>query len=105
MTDIQTALSNTFSSFFESEKSSGIFLILCTLVSLAIANSSLGPAYVNFWHTKVAGLNGEHWINHALMAVFFLFVGLELERELYSGELSDFKNALLPPSAVSLCRH
>lgn len=96
MADIQTTLSQTFTNFFESEKCSGIFLILCTLMSLVIANSSLGPAYLDFWHAKVAGLSVEHWVNDALMAVFFLFVGLELERELYSGELSDFKNALLP---------
>jgi NhaA family Na+:H+ antiporter len=96
MADIQTSLSQTFTNFFESEKCSGIFLILCTLMSLVIANSSLGPAYLDFWHAKVAGLSFEHWVNDALMAVFFLFVGLELERELYSGELSNFKNALLP---------
>jgi Na+:H+ antiporter, NhaA family len=96
MADIQTALSRTFTNFFESEKSSAIFLILCTLVSLVIANSSLGPAYLDFWHATVAGLSVEHWVNDALMAVFFLFVGLELERELYNGELSNFKNALLP---------
>jgi NhaA family Na+:H+ antiporter len=96
MADIQTKLSKTFNDFFESEKSSGIFLILCTIVSLVIANSSLGPAYLDFWHAKFAGLSVEHWVNDALMAVFFLFVGLELERELYNGELSNFKNALLP---------
>jgi NhaA family Na+:H+ antiporter len=96
MADIQTMLSRTFTNFFESEKSSAIFLILCTLVSLVIANSPLGPAYLDFWHVKVAGLSVEHWVNDALMAVFFLFVGLELERELYNGELSNFKNALLP---------
>lgn len=96
MADIQTTLSKTFSDFFESEKASGIFLILCTLVSIVIANSSIGPAYRDFWHANVAGLSMEHWVNDALMAVFFLFVGLELERELYNGELSNFKNALLP---------
>jgi NhaA family Na+:H+ antiporter len=96
MADIQTKLSKTFNDFFESEKSGGIFLILCTIVSLVIANSSLGPAYLDFWHAKFAGLSVEHWVNDALMAVFFLFVGLELERELYNGELSNFKNALLP---------
>jgi Na+:H+ antiporter, NhaA family len=96
MAAIQSTLSKTFTHFFESEKSSGILLILCTLVSLAIANSSAAPAYLDFWHARVAGLSVEHWVNDALMAVFFLFVGLELERELYNGELSDFKNALLP---------
>ncbi len=44
----------------------------------------------------IGGLSLEHWINDGLMAVFFLFIGLELEREFYVGELSDFRNALLP---------
>lgn len=96
MADTQTKLSKTFSNFFASEKTSGILLILCTILSLGIANSHLGPAYLGFWHANVAGLSIEHWVNDALMAVFFLFVGLELERELYNGELSNFRNALLP---------
>lgn len=96
MTDLQTTLSKTFNNFFASEKSSGILLILCTVVSLSIANSFAGPAYLAFWQQELAGLSLEHWINDALMAVFFLFVGLELERELYNGELSNFRNALLP---------
>ena len=85
-----------FDTFLESEKSGGILLIICTIITLSIANSFVGAAYLDFWHTKVAGLNIEHWVNDALMAVFFLYVGLELERELYNGELSSFKNALLP---------
>ena len=89
-------LSKTFRAFVDSEKSSGILLIVCTLVSLAIANSSSGAGYLNWWHTPVAGLSLEHWINDALMAVFFLLIGLELERELHSGELSSVKSALLP---------
>lgn len=96
MTDIQTTLSKTFNNFFASEKSSGVVLILCTTLSLYIANSSLGSAYLGFWQASAGGLSVEHWVNDALMAVFFLFVGLELERELYNGELSNFKNALLP---------
>jgi len=91
-----TTLSQTFTHFFASEKSSGIVLIFCTLISLAIANSSLGPTYQHFWQSKLAGMSIEHWVNDALMAIFFLFVGLELEREFYSGELSNFRTALLP---------
>lgn len=94
-------LSESFNEFFDSEKASGIVLIVCTLLSLGIANSSFGPAYLGFWHLNLAGLSMEHWINDALMAVFFLFVGLELERELYNGELSDFRNALLPIFAAA----
>ena len=89
-------LSNTFNEFFDSEKSGGNLLIVCTVVSIAIANSSIGPDYLSFWQSNAGGLSLEHWINDALMAIFFLLIGLELERELYIGELSDFKNALLP---------
>jgi Na+:H+ antiporter, NhaA family len=93
---VQRKLSNTFKDFFDSEKSSGILLIICTVVSLLLANSILGPRYLSLWQMYVGGLSIEHWINDALMAIFFLLIGLELERELYNGELSNFKNALLP---------
>ena len=92
----QSSLTRTFNQFFNSEKSSGILILVCTLVSMSIANSIFGEQYLNFWHIEILGLSIEHWVNDGLMAVFFLFIGLELERELYSGELSDFKKALLP---------
>ncbi len=93
---VQRKLSNTFNDFFNSEKSSGILLIICTIVSLLITNSVIGANYLSLWQMYIGGLSVEHWINDALMAVFFLLIGLELERELYNGELSNFKNALLP---------
>jgi NhaA family Na+:H+ antiporter len=96
MSVVKRKLSKTFKHFFDSEKSSGILLILCTGLSLAVANSAAGEGYQGLWHAYVGPLSLEHWINDALMAVFFLFIGLELERELYVGELSDFRNALLP---------
>jgi NhaA family Na+:H+ antiporter len=96
MSVVQRRLSNTFKSFFESEKSSGILLIICTVVSLSLANSTAGANYLSFWQTYAGGLSVEHWVNDALMAIFFLLIGLELERELYNGELSNFRNALLP---------
>lgn len=89
-------LSATFKRFFNSEKTSGILILLCTLVALAITNSPFGMPYLDFWHLQILGLSVEKWVNDGLMAIFFLFIGLELERELYSGELSDFRSALLP---------
>jgi len=96
MSIVKRKLSQTFRNFFDSEKSGGVLLIICTAVSLAVTNSAAGESYLGLWHTYVGGLSVEHWINDGLMAVFFLFIGLELERELYVGELSDFRNALLP---------
>jgi Na+:H+ antiporter, NhaA family len=98
---VKRRLSRTFNNFFDSGKSGGVLLIVCTAVSLAVTNSAAGGAYLNFWHSDVAGLSLEHWVNDALMAVFFLLIGLELERELYVGELSDFRNALLPIVAAA----
>jgi NhaA family Na+:H+ antiporter len=89
-------LTKTFAAFFESEKSSAMVLMACTVLCLFIANSPWGPGYLHFWHQEFFGLSLEHWVNDGLMAVFFLLIGLELERELYVGELSSLKNALLP---------
>lgn len=97
-------LTKLFKEFFQSEQSSGVILILCTALSIAIANSPLGAGYLEFWHKKVGFEAGglmlkqtvEHWINDGLMAIFFLLIGLEIERELYAGELSSLKNASLP---------
>ena len=93
---VQRKLSKTFKEFIESGKSGGILLIVCTIISLVMTNSPLGENYISVWQTYVGGLSVEHWINDLLMAIFFLLIGLELERELYNGELSNFKNALLP---------
>jgi NhaA family Na+:H+ antiporter len=93
-------LTETFSRFAKSEQFGGVLLLGCTVVSLALANSPLSAAYIDAWHVKLGPLSIEHWINDALMAVFFLFIGLELERELYVGELSKLRNALLPAFAA-----
>lgn len=85
-----------FNEFFENEKSSGIILIACTLISLLLANSIFGEAYLHTWHYAVGGQSIEYWINDGLMTIFFLLIGLELEREIYEGELSKIKDALLP---------
>jgi NhaA family Na+:H+ antiporter len=96
MSVVRRRLSKTFKEFFASGKSSGILLIICTVISLVLANSFLGENYLKFWHLPIGGLSLELWVNDLLMAIFFLLIGLELKRELYVGELSNVKNALLP---------
>jgi NhaA family Na+:H+ antiporter len=85
-----------FQSFFESEKTGGIVLLLCTMLSIFLANSYFQEDYLKIWHGTISGYPVEHIINDGLMTVFFLMIGLELERELYIGELSKLKNAMLP---------
>ncbi len=99
---------NLFKDFFDSEKVAGLLLLCCTIVSITIANSSFGSGYVAFMQNHAnAGfiheslnLSIEHWVNDGLMTIFFLMVGLEVERELYNGELSDIKKAILPVVAA-----
>lgn len=92
--------STLFQDFFNSEKAGGIVLLFCAIVSLLLANSSFQLPYINFWKADIAGHPLDHWINDGLMAIFFLLIGLELEREIYVGELSNYKNAILPVFAA-----
>lgn len=89
-------LTKLFKDFFDSEKAGGLILIGCTILSLTLANSNFGADYHLFWQTQFSGHSIEHWVNDGLMTIFFLLIGLELEREIYKGELSNFKDALLP---------
>ncbi len=85
-----------FNRFFNSEKAGGILLVIVTIVSIIISNSSWQQAYKDFWQTGICGESIVHWINDGLMSFFFLLIGLELEREVYTGELSNLKSASLP---------
>ena len=89
-------VTSVFRSFFKSEKAGGLTLIFCTLLSLLLANSAVGQHYLALWHFPIGPYSVEFWINDFLMAIFFLLIGLELERELYNGELSKIRNAMLP---------
>lgn len=101
-------LTRLFREFYESGKLSGILLILCTVLTLLFVNIGYGEAYASFLHHYSdlsigvidLRLSNEHWINDGLMTIFFLMVGLEIERELYQGELSSVSNAALPIAAA-----
>jgi NhaA family Na+:H+ antiporter len=89
-------LTKLFSDFFQSERTGGFLLIGATLISLLITNSTWGTAYSTFWDQSWNGHTITQWLNDGLMSVFFLLVGLELEREVYAGELSTLRQAMLP---------
>ena len=89
-------LTKLFKDFFDSEKAGGLVLITCTVLSLLLTNSDFQSAYLSLWNFEFSGHSVTHWINDGLMAIFFLLIGLELEREIYVGELSNFRDSLLP---------
>lgn len=100
-------LTAAFREFFEGGRLGAMILIFCTALSMILANFYFGQPYADFWTKTYVGFSSsslggafemsiEHWINDGLMAIFFLLIGLELKRELYVGELSNVKRALLP---------
>jgi NhaA family Na+:H+ antiporter len=91
-------LTRLFKDFTTSEQASGIVLIACTIVSLAATN--IIPAYADLWHIQLGSHTLTHWINDGLMTIFFLLIGLELEREIYQGALSTARAAALPAIAA-----
>ncbi len=90
--------------FIHRQTTSGMLLILCAVIALAIANSPWSESYQHLIHTPISvGLGGwvlvkslQHCINDGLMALFFFVVGLELKRELLVGELAEIRHAALP---------
>lgn len=86
--------------FIQTESASGIVLAACAVIAMVLANSSLSATYFSLLETKISFLSLHHWINDGLMTIFFFVVGLEIKRELVSGELSTLKKATLPVAAA-----
>ena len=93
-------LSRLFREFFNSEKAGGFILIIVTIISLVLANSTYQLPYLHFWNVEFEGHTLAHWMNDGFMTFFFLLIGLELEREIRVGELSDKRQAILPVLAA-----
>ncbi|HEY6728054.1 MAG TPA: Na+/H+ antiporter NhaA [Polyangiaceae bacterium] len=94
--------------FLRIEAASGILLLVAAAVALAWANSSWAESYFHLWHTPLGLRIGEfsferplEWfVNDGLMVIFFFVVGLEIRREIYCGELSEWRRAALPAAAA-----
>ncbi len=97
-------ISTPFEHFLEAQTTSGLVLMLMTVIALIIANSPVIESYEHFLHMKIDFNVGSwalshslhHWINDGLMAIFFFIIGLEIKREVTIGELSNIKVAMLP---------
>ena len=101
---IQRRLVSPIKQFIGDSRAVGITLIACTILSLVLSNSSWSDTYIAFWLKEIHFPISEivmphtilHVINDGLMAIFFFLVGMEIKRELVSGELSSFKKSLMP---------
>lgn len=99
-----TRILNPFEEFIHRQTTSGLLLMGTAIIALVLANSSLAETYLHFIHTPVSVRFGgwsldmslHHWVNDALMTLFFFVVGMELKREMLVGELADLRQAALP---------
>lgn len=91
---------STFREFLRNEAAGGLVLLGAAVLALVVANSPLAPAYFAALKIYIGPLSLLHWINDALMAVFFLLVGLEIKREVLDGQLSTWGRRTLPGVAA-----
>ncbi|HXX80147.1 MAG TPA: Na+/H+ antiporter NhaA [Thermodesulfovibrionales bacterium] len=102
-------MKNAFLRFLESEVAGSVVLLGCTITAMAWANSPWAGLYQKLIHQKIGvsweglvfSLSLQHWVNDALMAVFFFVVGLEIKRQLRIGHLSSLKKTILPVTAAA----
>ncbi|HWX49913.1 MAG TPA: Na+/H+ antiporter NhaA [Roseomonas sp.] len=92
---------SVFRNFLDSEASGGLVLMAVAALAILVANSPLAPAYFGALSSYIGPLNLQHWINDALMAAFFLMVGLEIKREMLDGQLSSWSRRALPGVAAA----
>ena len=101
MTANRTAPRSALREFLKSEAAGGILLMAAAVLAMLVANSAWAPDYFYWLHAKAGPLSVQHWINDALMAVFFLLVGLEIKREFVDGHLANWADRRLPIIAAA----
>ncbi len=111
---IRKSLLSPLYTFLKDSRAVGIVLIVCTLLSMILANSGMQQTYIGFWNDLFDPSSGHHyqyralslpnsyllWINDGMMVLFFFLVGMEIKRELTIGELSSVRQAVLPVLAA-----
>ena len=106
---IRRGVNSALRGFLRSEASGGILLMIAAALAMIVANSPLSEAYFHLLHMetgpvispKLGAMTVHLWINDALMAIFFLLVGLEIKREFVDGHLSTWKDRGLPIVAAA----
>ncbi|WP_140985352.1 Na+/H+ antiporter NhaA [Asticcacaulis tiandongensis] len=93
-------INSTLRRFLDNNASAGIVLMFVALAAILTANSPFADSYFSALKTYVGPLSVLHWINDALMALFFLMVGLEIKREMTDGQLSSWSRRILPGMAA-----
>src|SRR5690606_14277969 len=94
-------IQNTIRNFLDSESSGGLLLIASAAAALLVANSQFSEAYFGALHAYLGPLSVQYWVNDALMAIFFLMIGLEIKREMVDGHLSSWPRRILPGVAAA----
>ncbi|SDF52288.1 Na+/H+ antiporter NhaA [Agrobacterium pusense] len=94
-------INSTLRKFLDNEASGGLVLMAVALLAIITANSPVAESYFHVLHVYLGPLSLQHWINDALMAVFFLMVGLEIKREMLDGQLSTWIRRVLPGAAAA----
>ena len=91
---------NYIKAFIQSESSGGIMLLLAAILGVITANSPLSEQYFSLMHVYLGPMDILEWVNDALMALFFLYVGIEIKKEMISGELDTKAKRVLPVLAA-----
>lgn len=97
----QGRINSTLRKFLDSGSFGGLVLMVVALLAIIIANSPLAEGYFSLLHVYLGPLSIQHWVNDALMAVFFLMVGLEIKREMMDGQLNSWHRRVLPGAAAA----
>jgi NhaA family Na+:H+ antiporter len=98
---IRGRIKSTLRQFLDSEASGGLILMAVAALAIVVANSPVADVYFHALHVYLGPLSLQHWINDALMSVFFLLVGLEIKREMLDGQLSSWSRRILPGAAAA----